>query len=84
MLQFNQGKKTKKVLGLRRDAEKTFITQLDMAVDKVIASEHVHDVAINQGKAHIDTALCIHTLTHLTFVRYYCFLCWQMHHSNPL
>lgn len=84
MLQFNQGKKTKKVLGLRRDAEKTFITQLDMAVDKVTASEHLHDVAVNQGKAHIDTVLCIAHLDSSDFTRYHCFLCWQMHHSNPL
>lgn len=49
MLQFNQGKKTKKVLGLREDAEKTFIIQLDMAVDKVTSSKHINDFTINQG-----------------------------------
>lgn len=48
MLQFNQGKKTEKVLGLREQAEKTFIQQLDMAVNTV--SEHKGDYTLNQGK----------------------------------
>ncbi|KAF1797372.1 hypothetical protein V8B55DRAFT_1516668 [Mucor lusitanicus] len=59
MLQFNQGKKTKKVLGLRRDAEQTFIAQLDMAVDKVTSPEHVHDVAINQDIIAFFAGRCI-------------------------
>lgn len=50
MLQFNQGKKTKKVLGLRKDAERTFIAQLDMAVEKVILRQHAKDLAANQGE----------------------------------
>lgn len=47
MLQFNQGKKTKKVLDLREQAEKTFIQQLDMAVNTV--SKHTGDYIMNQG-----------------------------------
>ncbi|KAG1115966.1 hypothetical protein G6F42_013814 [Rhizopus arrhizus] len=59
MLQFNQGKKTKKVLGLRQDAEKTFIAQLDMAVDKVALAEHVHDFATNQDIIAFFAGRCI-------------------------
>ncbi|CEP12824.1 hypothetical protein [Parasitella parasitica] len=51
MLQFNQGKKTKKVLGLREDAERAFIAQLEMAVDKVSLPEHINDFAVNQESA---------------------------------
>jgi hypothetical protein len=50
MLQFNQGKKTKKVLGLRSEAEKTFVNQLDMAVDTVTSTKHAREFMINQGK----------------------------------
>jgi hypothetical protein len=52
MLQFNQGKKTKKILGLRSEAEKTFVNQLDMAVDTVTSAKHTRDLMINQGKTN--------------------------------
>jgi hypothetical protein len=57
MLQFNQGKKTKKVLGLREQAEKTFIQQLDMAVDTVRSEKHAAEYIVNQGK-QISTFFC--------------------------
>ena len=49
MLQFNQGKKTKKVLNLRASAEKSFVGQLDMAVDTVTSVKHAGDFMVNQG-----------------------------------
>lgn len=49
MLQFNQGKKTKKVLDLREKAEKTFILQLDMAVDTVTSKKNMNNYNTNQG-----------------------------------
>jgi hypothetical protein len=49
MLQFNQGKKTKKIQGLREQAEKTFIEQLDMAVETVTCSKHANEYQTNQG-----------------------------------
>ncbi|KAG2205621.1 hypothetical protein INT46_003448 [Mucor plumbeus] len=44
---------------LREDAEKTFIIQLDMAVDKVISSEHINDFAINQDIIAFFAGRCI-------------------------
>lgn len=81
MLQFNQGKKTKKVLGLRQDAEKTFIAQLDMAVDKVTLAEHVHDFATNQGKLRF---IKQNAPDSSDAARHHCVFCWQMHHTNSL
>jgi hypothetical protein len=49
MLQFNQGKKTNKIQGLREQAEKTFIEQLDMAVETVTSSKYVNEYKTNQG-----------------------------------
>jgi hypothetical protein len=50
MLQFNQGKKTKKVLALRQTAENTFIEQLDLTIEKIHAKEHLNEYTANQGK----------------------------------
>lgn len=52
MLQFNQGKKTKNMLDLRQQAEKTFIQQLDMALDAVGSEKHAGDHIVNQGKSY--------------------------------
>lgn len=54
MLQFNQGKKTKKVLKLRAEAEKSFVGQLDMAVDTVVGINNAKDYMLNQGKLAIE------------------------------
>ncbi|KAI8646413.1 hypothetical protein BD408DRAFT_410188 [Parasitella parasitica] len=58
-LQFNQGKKTKKVVGLREDAERTFIAQLEMVVDRVSLPEHVHDFAVNQDTIAFFAGRCM-------------------------
>lgn len=49
MLQFNQGKKTKKIEDLREQAENGFIKQLDMAVKSVDLPKHANDYHTNQG-----------------------------------
>lgn len=50
MLQFNQGKKTKRVVELRKKAEKTFIEQLDLTIEKIYTKEHLNEYTNNQGK----------------------------------
>ncbi|GAA5795193.1 hypothetical protein HPULCUR_000547 [Helicostylum pulchrum] len=59
MLQFNQGKKTKKVLDLREKAEKTFIQQLDMAVDTVTSKKNMNNYTTNQDIIAFFAGRCI-------------------------
>ncbi|CAO3622300.1 unnamed protein product [Mucor hiemalis] len=59
MLQFNQGKKTKKVLKLRAEAEKSFVGQLDMAVDTVVGINKAGDYVINQDIVSFFAGRCI-------------------------
>lgn len=50
MLQFNQGKKTKRVIALREKAENTFLEQLDITIEKIHAKEHLNKYTNNQGR----------------------------------
>lgn len=73
MLQFNQGKNTKKVLALRESVEEIFIQHLDMTLKEENNTE-------NQGKI-----FCLYRYKGVAYIsyRFNYFFCCKMLDSNP-
>ncbi|KAI7900459.1 uncharacterized protein BX663DRAFT_517699 [Cokeromyces recurvatus] len=59
MLQFSQGKKTNRILELRKQSEKAFIRQFDTIIDTVMSTKYVNEYYANQDIVSFFACRCI-------------------------